>query len=71
MVIGKAFFKESKDSSKVSFAPNSSDFEPEGTVYQIKNILKMTGNKFDMTDDQFIEALNIVITGKVPNTSVK
>ena len=65
MVMGKAFLKESKDSSKVRFAPNSSDFEPEGTVYQIKNILKLTGDKFDMTDDEFIEALKIIITGKV------
>ena len=58
MVIGSAFFEQSIDSKTVKFAVKSPDFEPEGMVYQIKNTL-------DMTPDKFIEALKIIITGKV------
>ena len=58
MVIGSAFFKV-KDTTKVKFAIKSEDFDPEGKVYQIKDVL----DKKRMSDEVFKEAITKLIKG--------
>lgn len=60
MVIGSDFFWV-KDTSKVKFAVKSDDFDPEGKVYHILNV----ADKAVMSDEDFITALNKLITGQV------
>lgn len=55
MVIGQDFFEETVDATKVEFAIKNSDFTPEGKIYRIKDVSKMT-------DVDFLVALSKVIT---------
>jgi hypothetical protein len=59
MVIGSAFF-EVKEVSKVKFAVKSDDFDAEGKVYHIKNLM----DKSVLSDEDFTQALKQLITGQ-------
>lgn len=58
MVIGSDFF-EVTDTSKINFAVESEDFEPEGKVYHLIDL----ADKKSMSNDSFIAALTKLMKG--------
>ena len=58
MVIGSAFF-EVIDASKIKFAVQSEDFDPEGKIYHLVDVT----DKKSMSNDSFKDALTNLIKG--------